>query len=271
MHRSILYNASGAARRPSSRMMLTIGLTGLAMLTYCDVQKDTNSNPAPEFLAPATFPSVDSSGPTTMYALATGSEVILQGTTSVGSWSSQSSQALAQIVLSVDASAVPALFDQLQAGKLSTDQLRLFPGRLGIAELSVPVMSLQGDSQGMDHDMQSALKAGQYPSIQYRLEKVQDAQVRQDPTNGKPELVLYVLGALTVAGVQQTLVTDLTIQRDAGGHYLVAAQNPIAMTNFGVTAPTALFGLIRARDVLSVIFSLDFSQADVPSTNISNR
>jgi hypothetical protein len=270
MLRGKLQSAGGSARSPSSRTILMIGLTGLALLTYCDVQKDINSNPTAEFLAPATMPSADSSGPTAVYILAAGSEVILQGTTSVGSWSSRSSQALARIVLDADGSAVPTLFDNLQAGKISADQLRIFPARLAKAELSVPVMSLQGDSQGMDGDMQSALKAAQYPSIKYQLEKVQDAQVRQDPKTGKPELLLNVVGALSIAGVQRKFVSDLTIQRDARGHYLVAAQNPILMTDFGVAAPTALFGLIRARDSLSVIFHLDFNQ-DMPSTNPSGR
>jgi len=239
-------------------MMLLTGVMGLALVTYCGVAKDKNSDPALDWSPPATIPSDNPPGPRAVYDLAAGSQVLLQGAINVGAWSSRSSQARARAVLNLDDSVLRTLFDKLQAGQISADQLQLSPGLRAIAELSVPVMSLHGDSQGMDRDMYSALKAPQYPSIQYRLEKAQDAQVRQDPTTGKPAFLLRVTGALTVAGVQRTLATELTIERDASQHYLVHAQIPIRMTDFGVTPPTALLGLIRARDSLSVIFDLDF-------------
>jgi hypothetical protein len=197
-----------------------------------------------------------------VYDLVPGSQVLLQGAINVGAWSSRSAQAHARIELNLDDSVLRTLFDKLQAGQISADQLRLSPGRHVIAELSVSVMSLHGDSLGMDRDMQTALKARQFPWIQYRLEKVQDAQVRQDPLTKKPEFVLRVTGTLTVAGVQKELTSELTIQRDAGQHYLVQAHIPIRMSDFGVTPPTALLGLIRARDSLSVDFDLDFIPAD---------
>lgn len=262
MFRGLLQHARALARSPSRRMMLVTGVMGLALMTYCGVAKDQSSEPGLDFSSLATAPSDNLPGPRAVYDLAPGSQVLLQGAINVGAWSSRSSQARAWVELNLDDSVLRTLFDKLQTGQISADQLRLSPGRHAIAELAVPVMSLHGDSQGMDRDMDSALKARQYPSIQYRLEKVQDAQVRQDPTNGKPAFLLRVNGSLTVAGVQRTLATELTIQRDAGQHYVVHAQIPIKMTDFNVTPPTALLGLIRARDSLSVIFDLDFIPAD---------
>lgn len=262
MFHVILQIAAGFARFPSRGMMLATGVMGLALLTYCGVQSGGNSISVRELSPPTTVPSDDPPGPTAVYDLAAGSQVVLQGATNVCNWSCSSSQARARVMLNADNSALRTLFDKLQAGQISADQLRLSPDRPAIAELSVPVTSLHGDSQGMDRDMRSALKAPQYPLIQYRLEKVEDAQVRQDPITGKPAFVLRVIGVLTVAGVQRTLATDLSIQRDAGQHYLVHAQIPIRMTDFGVTPPTALFDLIRAQDSLSVIFDLDFVRTD---------
>ena len=231
---------------------------GLALLTYCDVQNGESFDSAVKLPPLPAFTPENTSEPTAVYDLAPGSHVLLEGATNLSAWTSSSSQARARVVLHIDDSDLRALFDKLQAGKLSADELRIPFDRLATAELSVPVASLQGSSRGMNSDMHSALKSQQYPLIQYHLEKVQDAQTRQDPTTGKPQILLQLTGVLTVAGVERTLVTALSIRRDAGQNYLVHAQTPIQMTDFGVTPPTALFGLIRAQNSMSVIFDLDF-------------
>jgi hydrogenase maturation factor len=243
------------------RVVLLTGVSALALLTYCGVQKGENLNSAVELPPPTTIPWDEPAGKMTVYDLAADSQVALEGATNISDWSSSSSQARARVILDVDDSAMRTILDKLQTGKPASDPMRLPLGRPAIAELSVPVMSMRGNSQGMDRDMHLALKASQFPFIQYRLEKVQDAQVRQDTSSGKPEILLHVIGVLTVAGVQRTLATELTIQRDAGQHYLVHARTPIKMTDFGVTPPDALFGLIHARDSLSVIFNLDFTSS----------
>jgi hypothetical protein len=239
-------------------MVLLGCVMGLALLTYCDVQNGQSFDSAAKFppLPPVT--PENPSEPTAVYDLAPYSEVLLEGATNVSAWTSSSSRARARVVLHIDDSDVRALFDKLQAGQLSAAELRVPFGRLATAELSVPVVSLQGSSRGMNRDMYSALKSQQYPLIQYRLEKVEDTQIRQDPITGKPEILLNVTGVLTVAGVERTLITAVSIRRDAGQNYLVHAQTPIQMTDFGVTPPTALFGLIRAQNSMSVIFDLDF-------------
>jgi hypothetical protein len=268
MFRGILQHAGNLARFTSRRIVLLTGVAALTLLTYCGVQKGENPDSGREL--PATVPSEAPAGTMAVYDLATDSQVDLEGATDVSDWSSRSSQARARVALDVDDSAVRTIFDKLQTGRLAADSLRLPLGRPAVAELSVPVISLRGNSQGMDRDMYSALKAGQCPFIQYRLEKVQDAQVRQDPSTAKTEIILHVTGVLTVAGVQRPLATELTIQEDTSQHYLVHARSVIQMTDFKVTPPTALFGLIRAQDSLSVIFNLDFIPVDA-ATNPGNH
>jgi hypothetical protein len=239
-------------------MVLLVCVMGLALLTYCDVQNGESFDSAVKLPPlPAVTPE-NRSEPTAVYDLTPGSQVLLEGATNLSAWTSNSSQARARVVLHIDDSDLRALFDKLEAGKLSAAELRIPFGSLATAELSVPVASLQGSSRGMNRDMHSALKSEQYPLIQYRLEKVQDAQASQDPATGKPQILLQVTGALSVAGVERMLVTALSIRRDAGQNYLVHAQTPIQMTDFGVTPPAALLGLVRAQNSMSVIFDLDF-------------
>ncbi|MGA3068279.1 MAG: YceI family protein [Tepidisphaeraceae bacterium] len=243
-------------------MMTVAGVMGLALLTYCGLQQDGNLDAVRETPPPATLPSVAVTGLTASYDLASGSQVLLQGSTNISAWSCYSSQAQARVMLSADDSALRILFEQLKIGQISAFRLQCASVCGAIAKLSVPVASLQGDSDGMNRDMQSALKAGECPFIQYRLEKVEDARAGQDPTNGKPEFLLRVAGDLTVAGVERTLTTDLTVQQDAANRYHVQAKTPIQMTDFDVKPPTAFLGLIRARDPLSVIFDLYFIPVD---------
>jgi hypothetical protein len=195
----------------------------------------------------------------TVYDLAPGSEVLLQGQTNLFPWSSRSSDVTARVALDLDDTIVQRLFDQLQSGQISADQLQLRSGPLPTAELSVPVTSLHGGSEGMDRDMNSALKASQFPLIIYRLEKVEDAKTIRDTRGGNLAFELGVSGALTVAGVQRTVASRLTIQRDAERHYRVYAKVAVRMTDFGVKPPTAFFGFIRALDALAVIFRLTFA------------
>ena len=258
MRRATLQHAVCSTSCHPRRMVLLGCVMGLALLTYCDVQNSRSLDSTGKLPPLPSVASQNPSEPIAVYDLAPASHVLLEGASNLSAWTSSSSQARARIVLHINDSDLRAVFDKLQAGKLSADELRVPFGRLATAELSVPVSSLQGSSRGMNSDMHSALKSQQYPLIQYRLEKAQDAQIRQDPTTGKPQILLKVTGVLTVAGVERMLVTALSIRQGAGQNYLVHAQTPIQMTDFGVTPPSAVFGLIRAQNSMSVIFDLDF-------------
>jgi hypothetical protein len=263
MRRGIVQRASDFAGYWPQRMMWLTCIMGLALLSYCGVQNGANLNSQEN--PPTTLPSGSLAGMTAVFDLASDSQVVLEGATNASDWSSSSSQAHARVMLDVDDATLRTILDKLRSTVPPGDPLQLPPGRPAFAEISMPVMSLKGSSPGMDRDMHAALQAQQHPSIQYRLEKVQDAQLRPDPRTGAPEILLHVVGTLTVAGVQKTVAMEMTIHRSADNHYLVHAQTPIRMTDFGVTPPTALFGLIRAHDALSVIFNLDFVRADAPA------
>ena len=146
-----------------------------------------------------------------------------RGTTSIGSWSSSSSDLQVRLVLFTDRAEVRRLFDEIDTGRLAADHLTLPTSRPPIARLAVPVMSLRGSSAGMDRDLHSALKASEYPKIEYDLGRVKDVEIKRDPSTRDPQLVLHAVGTLSVAGVRRDLATNMTIRRDANRHYLVSA------------------------------------------------
>lgn len=184
-----------------------------------------------------------------------GSRAELQGSTSVGSWTSRSTDIQGQILLSTQADAIEDLFDRIHNVD-PTPALDLPLRAAPIAKISVPVDSLHGDSAGMDHDMRQALKAGEHPFIQFDYQRVERATVISDPANHQSELKLRVSGNLTLAGVTRPIAMDAIVRRDSRRHFRAEAQATLMMSDFGVTPPVALFGLIKAGDKVHVVFEL---------------
>jgi YceI-like domain len=201
---------------------------------------------------------------------ATGSRVELQGMSPIGAWSSRSTDVRGEIVLDADAAALNALFDRIQSvtangdNRVAPDFLMLSVRSTPIGNISVPILSLHGDSRPMDHDMQIALKAGAFPSIEYAFQQLQQVTLQWNAASHETELKLSLLGKLTLAGQERPMTMDLIVKRDPRGHFLAHAQTAMRMTDFGVTPPGKIFGLIKAGDQVVVIFDLDLVPADHP-------
>jgi hypothetical protein len=198
----------------------------------------------------------------------TGSRVELQGAMTVGPWKSQSTDIQANVALDADPAAFNALFDRIQSfppqdtNVITPDFLVLAVHAPPIGEISVPVMSLHGDSSGMDHDLQKALGAAQHPSIEYVFQKLEHATLQPDAQNQQGCLKLQILGKLTMAGVGRLIMMNVIVSRDSRRHFLAHAQTQLSMSDFGVTPPAALFGLVKANDQVLVIFDLDLVPVD---------
>jgi len=201
---------------------------------------------------------------------APGSGVELQGKSTLGSWKSRSTDIHGKIVLDADATALNAIFDRIQSAaphdkdhaqpNLPTLTVRNPP----IGDILVPVMSLHGDSGGMDRDMQSALNVKQHPSIEFVFQQLQQTASQWNSQNTQASLKLRIVGTLYMAGVGRPITMDVIVKRDSRGHFLAHAQTALLMTDFGMTPPGALLGLIKANDQVLVVFDLDLILVDHP-------
>jgi hypothetical protein len=201
----------------------------------------------------------------------TGSRVQLQGTATIGSWKSESNEVHGNVILDTDATALTKLFDRIESdaadkeGQLPPPTLTLPVRTPPTANISVRVLSLHGSSQGMDNDMQKAMKADQHPLIEYVYRSVQEAKVQRDSQSHRAGLKLRVAGTLSMAGTTRAITMDAIVQRDSHQHFLVRAETSLLMSDFGVVPPGKLFGLIKAGDRVEVSFDLDFAIAEPPS------
>src|SRR5690625_5093108 len=124
-------------------------------------------------------------------------------------------------------------------------------------ELRIPVLSFECGRRRMNRDFYEALKSDSHPYIhfEYLDTRVLEQLEKQAGEEGNHWL-LEVEGVLTVAG------TSRTIMFNAEGGVLdekrvrVRGHKPILMTDYDIDPPTALLGVVRAQDELTVYFDI---------------
>ncbi len=265
MNRQTIQPGSGKLRRPCGWTCGAWLGVGLLFLAHCPCLRSQASPPKRQIARPPAAAARVAAMPLD-FTLASDSYVELDGMTNIGfPWYSRSNHVRSAVVLAADRSRLKTLFNQIQAAAahsnragIPTPQLDLPLRRPPLGNLFVPVLSLRGDSAGMNHAMHAALQARRHPMIQYVFVKLQKVQVRRTPPGGPPALQLRVIGKLAMAGKERTLSANMFIWRDAHGHFHVYARHAVRMSDFGITPPRAFFGLFRARDRVFVIFNLDF-------------
>lgn len=118
------------------------------------------------------------------------------------------------------------------------------PGALEGFEIAIAAASLKSDKEGLDKNMHKALKVQAHPDITFRL-------VRMEP--GSAAGTLRATGVLAVAGVEREISLDLaTEQRETG--LAVKGQVDLLMTDFGITPPKAMLGMLKTNPKVTVAF-----------------
>jgi len=120
------------------------------------------------------------------------------------------------------------------------------------AELLVPVRGFDCGKARMNKDFVAALKVEAHPQIRFRLNEAELTASANDAGWGH----LRVTGRLTIAGTERTVTMHVKGQRSADGTYRATGELPLLMSDFGIDPPTALFGLIKAHDPITVRFDL---------------
>lgn len=121
-------------------------------------------------------------------------------------------------------------------------------------KLDIRVDSIECGKRKMNSDLQKALKAEQYPQISFLF---QEAKILDEPNFSQEEVFqLQVKGLLTVAGVTKEITFMTEAYYINSGRVRARGGTKINMTDYGVAPPTALMGLIRANEELTVNFDL---------------
>jgi YceI-like domain len=116
------------------------------------------------------------------------------------------------------------------------------PGAVESFQVVVPVAALHSDRDNFTADMHAALKADVFPDIVFTL-------TRMEKKAGGAKAV----GTLTVAGVEKEIALNLvTSLRD--GKLMVSGSLDVVMTDFGITPPTAMMGVLKTDPKVTIRF-----------------
>jgi polyisoprenoid-binding protein YceI len=140
--------------------------------------------------------------------------------------------------------------DSAQANPTNADAFERMVrgGEVRGIELSIPVASMRSGKDGLDRNMQKALKADLHPLIRFRL-------ARYEASAMADSVAIDGHGALTVAGVEQAIDLRAVAHRAAEGIVLEGSV-PLRMSAFGVKPPTMMLGTLRTDDRVVIHYRL---------------
>ncbi|MDX1637610.1 MAG: YceI family protein [Balneolaceae bacterium] len=121
--------------------------------------------------------------------------------------------------------------------------------------VTIPVKALECGKNKMNRDLYDALKADEHPRITYELLNAEllSAGTHPDSTNW---MKIKTRGLLTIAGVTDT--TELVVNGQLVGseRFRVKGIKSLNMHDFDIDPPTAMLGLIKVDEKLTVHFDV---------------
>jgi hypothetical protein len=126
------------------------------------------------------------------------------------------------------------------------------------AVLNLDVNSLHCGHEAINRDMRTTLKADQYPHISLQLLQV------KLPTGGSALYTgnwqkMAVQVRLTLAGNTCTQWIFVNVRQTQENHFRVRGDHSLAFSDFKLTCPTAMMGLIKVDDIIDINFDLRLS------------
>lgn len=127
----------------------------------------------------------------------------------------------------------------------------LTPDHFQGLNLSMPVKDIESDSGRLTSNMQGYLKKDEHPNISFTLNSIENIELNDSSA------IITANGTISVAGVDKD--TTMTVNASINGETITfSGEQDLLMTDFGIDPPTAVFGSIRARDEIKIIYTLSF-------------
>ncbi len=182
-------------------------------------------------LTAAPAPAAAPAAPTTTYLPADGSKLVIDGTSTLHDWSAKST---------------------VMQGSVKTTGSFTAGGAPGIAaiKLVLPVVDLKSsEGSGMDSTMYDALHKDRHPAIRYTLTT---ATLKTSPTAAGGAYTFDTTGTLRVNGVNKVVPLTLRVTVLSNGGLQLAVKTALKMTDYKVDPPTAMLGIIRSGNTITV-------------------
>lgn len=122
--------------------------------------------------------------------------------------------------------------------------------------LLMPIIYFDCKNRKMDRDLQKALKAEQYPQVRIDLETITVSEASLASNDGTNWTHAKAEVSITLAGVTQRHEILVKGKKGPEFQYLFSGNKSMKMTDFNITPPEALFGMIKVNDQITFYFDL---------------
>ena len=169
------------------------------------------------------------------YQIASGSRLYLKGTSNVNSFTCDCDQQYQEQTLEIDRNGGYARFKNV--------------------DLAIPVKRFDCHNRKIDHDMQKALKADQYPHIRIALvDTRQNAQCLDG--NCKDWFDVQARVKITIGPSTKEQPLAGKARKIGPRRFQLRGEQALQMSAFGIDPPEAMFGLIKVDDWITFHFDL---------------
>ena len=120
-------------------------------------------------------------------------------------------------------------------------------------DIAIRAASLTSPKEGLDKNMHKALKTNQHQDITFRLLRLEPAAAANS---------LTAIGLLKVAGVEREVAVPLRVGVNAST-ITVMGELTLLMTDYGITPPKAMLGMLKTDPKITVTFDTVFALPQV--------
>lgn len=186
-------------------------------------------------------------------------KVLLNGRSTLRNWSCESIEGSLQLPFEIDPATTHAFFREI-IDRLPQDKERVFAQLSTLHEEGIqltvvaPIQSLDCGNRRLEQDLSEAVDASQYPLVEVEIGRIVGIDHRNNP--GSPVLILRVEGEIKLAGTSHPVELDVSVDFTEQEELRFRAGKELLMTDFDVTPPTALLGLVRANNRFRVDYEL---------------
>lgn len=128
------------------------------------------------------------------------------------------------------------------------------------ASLSLRTRALDCDNNKMNSDLCDALKADDYPNIIIQFHDALIVRGTLDDEVAGADLRMQA--SMIITDITKKVTLDVQAKKVGPGRYRFVCAKKLKMTDFNIDPPTALFGLIRVRDEITVNIDITARIAD---------
>ena len=126
--------------------------------------------------------------------------------------------------------------------------------KLSLLEFSLPVLTLKSGQKKLDKNAYKALKTEQFKEILYKQTQAKVMSFTNSKSHIKTE------GKLTVAGVSKDVIIDLYCFEKKDGSLSCDGNYQINMSDYNVTPPVFMGGIMKTGEAITLAFSLQFEK-----------